>query len=160
MSERLTILEAGADPFRCSSDVTLRVQRGAECVELVVPITSGGIAELQEALLRERPRPTKRVETEQDGQRVLLPDYGDTDYLAAVDAWNIRCMQRVIGIGVDVEMPGAEGPEERFRRLVQAGLTQAQMAQLQEAILGLSRLQREEERISFREGDPRPSYRP
>lgn len=153
-----------ADAFQAWGYVTLKVQRGPEILGVKVRITSVP-QEVVDALRKKAPRPpSKTVMLDPSNpehaalgittrQKAIIPDFNDSEYRAAQDAFDESFRKEVVGHGVDVKLTLKTGvtaiePEQKYKALEERGLSGIHFSEIAQQILALTQWT-EDERSNF-----------
>ena len=158
------IEQAEQDAFEAWGWVTLKVQRGAELLGIKVKITSVP-QETIDDLRKKAPRPPARAVMADPAnpdhaalgvvtrQKLILPDYSDSEYIARKDAYDISFRNEIVGRGVASKLTlkdgtVAETPEQKYKALEERGISGFHFTDIAQAILNLTQWT-EEERTNF-----------
>lgn len=157
-----SIQEDGA--FEAWGFAHLKVQRGDKTFGIKVRIASvpqETIDEIRKTQPRPPAKPVMLDPTNPDHAamgitqraKAILPDYSDPEFIKAREAYDVKLRNEVVGLGVASKLTLKDGsiaetPEQRYRALVERGLSGFHFGEIAQRIFELTQWT-EEERENF-----------
>jgi hypothetical protein len=155
---------ADSDAFEGWGYVTLKVTKGDEILGVRIRVKSVPQEQI-DTIRKQAPRPPVKVvmldpsnpdhaalgvTARQKGQ---IPDFGDPEYLAQKEAFDLKFRNAVVGLGVAVQLQLKDGTpattsEDKYRALEERGLSGFHFGEIAQRVLELTQWN-EEERERF-----------